>query len=635
MKTWADNCPTHFLHKYLLVKAEIASLNGKDLEAMDLYDSAIESARENKYIQNEALANELAAKFWLKRGKTEIAQLYLKKAHSRYQQWGAKRKLDDLEAKYPQLLAQKHSDRLHTTNGCLNRNSPLDFNTVMKASQSLSEEIVLSRLLEKMMQIVIENVGAETGFLLLPQHDEWFIEAESHLNSHEIKVLQSIPLENHPPLAASIIRYIARTQTPLVLNNATIEGNFTRDPHIVKHQTQSILCTPLKSRGQLIGILYLENKLIPSAFTPDRLEVVKLLSAQIVISIENARLYAQLEDKVAERTQELSQTVEHLKATQDELVQSEKMAALGKLIAGVAHEINTPLGAIRSSVGNIADFLNSTLAQLPAFFKQLSQARQHYFLNLVQKASQIDMTLSIREKRRLKNALISELEKHAIENADTIAMSLIGIGIYEDVTPFLPLLKDADSQAILENAYQLASLRKSVQAIKIASDRASKVVFALKNFARFDASGEKVQANITEGIETVLTLYHNQFKQGVLVKKHFAQLPPMWCYPDDLNQVWINLIHNALQAMDYKGTLTIEVLQQSEQVRVSITDSGKGIPPEIQPKIFEPFFTTKPAGEGNGLGLDIVRRIIDKHEGKIDVESTQGKTTFTVSLPLY
>ncbi|MEN8218267.1 MAG: ATP-binding protein [Pseudomonadota bacterium] len=528
----------------------------------------------------------------------------------------AKRKLDDLSP-----IAQKHSDRFHTTNGSLNRNSPLDFNTVMKASQSLSEEIVLSRLLEKMMQIVIENVGAEIGFLLLPQHDEWFIEAESHLDSHEIKVLQSIPLENHPPLAASIIRYVARTQTPLVLNNATIKGNFTRDPHIVKHQTQSILCTPLKSRGQLIGILYLENKLIPSAFTPARLEVVNLLSAQVVISIENARLYAQLEDKVAERTQEL--------------VQSEKMAALGKLIASVAHEINTPLGAIRSSVGNIADFMNSTLAQLPAFFKQLSQARQQDFLNIVQNFYQIDMTLSIKEKRRLKNALISELEKHAIENADTIAMLLIGIGLYEDVTPFLPLLKDADSQAILENAYQLASLRKSVQAITIASDRASKVVFALKNFARFDASGEKVQANITEGIETVLTLYHNQLKPGVLVKKHFAQLSPMWCYPDDLNQVWINLIHNALQAMDYKGTLTIEVLQQTEQVRVSITDSGKGIPPEIQPKIFEPFFTTKPAGEGNGLGLDIVRRIIDKHEGKIDVESTPGKTTFTVSIKYY
>ncbi len=533
-------------------------------------------------------------------------------------------------------LTLKSDNNFRTTND-VEPSTLLDFNSIIKASQTLSQEIVLRDLLKKMMKIVIENGGAEIGFLLLPQHEQWFIQAESHFDRSEVKVLQSIPLQKKLPM--SIIHYVVYTQCPVVLNNAAIEGRFIHDPHISMHQIQSVLCVPLKYTGQLIGILYLENNLSPSAFTPERVEIVELLSAQIAISIQNAYFYEELENKVAERTEKLSQTLDDLKATQDELVQSEKMAALGKLIAGVAHEINTPLGAIRSSVGNLADFLNSTLFQLPSFFKQLSQAEQQFFLNLLQKNFQIDIintTLSIKEKRRLKNILISELEKHAIEDRETKAMLLIGIGIYdyENMTPFLPLLKERNSQQILEKAYQLASLRKSVQTIKMASDRTTKVVFALKNFARFDSSAKKVQANIIEGIETTLTLYHNQLKSGVLVNKNYEELPPILCYPDDLNQVWLNLIHNALQAMAYKGTLTITVLRQGDQIQVSITDSGKGIPPDIQAKIFEPFFTTKGAGEGSGLGLDIVRRIIDKHAGKIEVESRLGKTTFMVFLPL-
>jgi signal transduction histidine kinase len=141
--------------------------------------------------------------------------------------------------------------------------------------------------------------------------------------------------------------------------------------------------------------------------------------------------------------------------------------------------------------------------------------------------------------------------------------------------------------------------------------------------------------NITQGIETVLTLYQNQIKQGVeVVRNYQAQLPAVQCYPDELNQVWTNLIHNALQAMDNQGTLTIDAVQKDTSVLVKITDSGKGIPPEILPNIFEPFFTTKPAGEGSGLGLDIVKKIIEKHQGKIDVESVPGQTAFTVSLPI-
>jgi PAS domain S-box-containing protein len=341
-----------------------------------------------------------------------------------------------------------------------------------------------------------------------------------------------------------------------------------------------------------------------------------------------------LERTVEERTQALSQALEHLKATQEELIQSEKMAALGQLIAGVAHEINTPLGAIRSSIKNIDDLLTNNLEKLPEFFQNLSPERQKYFLVLLSKSSYQTSSLSSKEKRQFKKDLKRQLESHSIENPDSIASTLVNIGVWDDIQPFLSLLKDPDSESILKTAYELATLQKSARTIATATERAAKVVFALKSYAHYDYSGEKVLANIIEGIETILTLYHNQLKQGVEVMKNYDEIPLIFCYPDELNQVWTNLVHNALQAMDYKGNLRIDVERQEPNVLVSITDSGKGIPAEIMPKIFEPFFTTKSAGEGSGLGLDIVKKIVEKHQGKIEFNSVSGKTTFTVVIPI-
>jgi len=342
-----------------------------------------------------------------------------------------------------------------------------------------------------------------------------------------------------------------------------------------------------------------------------------------------------LEEKVAERTQELSQILENLKKTQKELIHSEKMAALGQLIAGIAHEINTPLGAIRSSVDNIIQFLTHNLEQLPVFVQSLSPARQQDFFVLVKKITQPKTILSSKEKRKYRRALVRKLEKYDVDNKETIADTLVDIGIYEEIEPFLPLLTAPDAISILNTVYQLSSLPTSAQTIKIASDRAAKVILALKTFVHHDQSGEKIKVNIIESIDTILTLYQNQLKHGVEVVKNYIELPLVSCYSDEINQVWTNLIHNALQAMNNKGILKIDVAMQNEQtLAISITDNGSGIEDDIKPRIFEPFFTTKVAGEGSGLGLDIVQKIIDKHEGTITVESVPGQTTFRVCLPV-
>jgi predicted ATPase/serine phosphatase RsbU (regulator of sigma subunit)/tRNA A-37 threonylcarbamoyl transferase component Bud32 len=327
LKKWAHHAPMNYLHKFYLVEAEWHRVQGSEAVAMDYYKKAIALAKEHEYINEEALAHELAAKFYLALGQDKIAQVYMQDAHYCYLRWGATAKVNDLDTRYPQLLQRNTSNRgtlstkisLPPTTTGSSTSSELDLTTVMKASQTLSEEIVLDKLLAKLMRIIIENAGAQKGFLILETKGELLIEAKGAVDDNNITVLQSIPIESSDSVSPTIINYVARTSESVVLNNATREGNFTNDPYIKQHQPKSILCVPLLNQGKLISIVYLENNLTTGAFTPDRLEVLKVLSSSAAISIENARLYQNLEDKVSERTAQLAEANAEITALNEKL----------------------------------------------------------------------------------------------------------------------------------------------------------------------------------------------------------------------------------------------------------------------------------------------------------------------------
>lgn len=657
LQVWAAGCSENFTHKYSLVDAELASLLGNKERAIDLYDRALKGAEENRYLQEEALVNELAAKFYLEWGKEKIALGYMQEAYYCYARWGAKAKTNQLGEQYPQLLTpilQQSEPLLNLSNPrtstptiatVTNTSSVLDLASAIKASQALSEEIELDALLSKLMHIVLENAGADKGALVLNNSGTWEIAAQCVSGNCS---LSTIPLDQTDNLPSSIINTVKRTQQTLLINNIEQDKTFTRDPYLIQQQPQSLCCTPILNQGKLIGLLYLENNLAAEAFTPARITVLNLLTTQAAISIENARLYQQVDDynrtlerQVAERTEqlqhkneELAQTLQELKATQDELIQSEKMAALGQLVAGIAHEINTPLGAIRAAIGNTDKALEASLSQFPQLLPQLNPQQQADFFSVLEQALGTPPSLSTREKRQIKRTLTQQLESHEIANAKQLAHLLTEGGLHNSFDSQLSLLQTPQANQIVQIAYDIARLYANSQTINNAVERASKIVFALKNYARYDHSGEKQLVQITDGIETVLELYHNYLKKGVTVMRHYQPVPEISCYPDELVQVWTNLIHNAVQAMDSKGTLGIGVRQQNQAIVVEVTDFGCGIPPEILDKIFQPFFTTKPAGEGSGLGLDIVQKIIEKHQGTISVTSVPGNTTFTVTLPM-
>ncbi|MBD0302587.1 MAG: GAF domain-containing sensor histidine kinase, partial [Tolypothrix sp. T3-bin4] len=611
-------------------------LLGEYLKAMDDYDRAIFLAKQNEYINEEALAHELAAKFYLEWGKKKIAATYLTDAYYCYLRWGALAKVEDLQKRYPELLVpimqqekltfhpnEKSTVSIHISSSVPNTKETvtssktsiyniLDLAAVIKASQALSGEIELEQLLSTLITVVMENAGASKCALILRKGDNLTVTAVGSSSTFApiYTEFPSIDLESFYEIPVSLINYVKRTKEIFVIDDAKTVDFLLGDRYIVRQQPKSLLCIPIINQGKLLGILYLENNLTTGVFTRDRIEILKLLTTQAAISLENAILYKNLtqanesleeyshtlQKKVEERTQELSQinqnlqqAISELQNAQTHLIQSEKMSSLGQMVAGIAHEINNPI-----------NFIHGNITHPSAYAQDL--------------------------------------------------LDLIAIYQQEYPNPSSMIEKRAEE---LDLDFLIKDLPKLLDSMEVGSSRIRDIVLSLRNFSRLDES-EMKRVDIHEGIDNTLMILQHRLKEKskhpeIEVIKEYGQLPLVSCYAGQLNQAFMNILNNAIDALqesnDTDAIATYRKVRQirihtevvdSNTLRISIADNGSGMSDKVRQKIFDPFFTTKPIGSGTGLGLSISYQVVvDKHKGKLTCDSTPGKgTEFVIEIPM-
>ena len=318
VKAAARRCPENYLHKVWLLEAEVARIRGHRQRAMDLYDQAVNRALERQFWNDEGIAHERAANYYLSIGKTAIARTYLQAARQAFLKWGALSKAQQMKAQYPHLVDEDTASSPRSDN--------VDHLTVIKAAQAVSGEIVLENLNQKMMGILLENAGAQLGTMLFEQDGQW--------TAHDERV----------EVSQAVVQYVARTGESVVLHDACREGLFRNDLSLRVRRVKSLLCTPIRHQAKQVGLLYLENNVTTHAFTSERLELLQLLSTQFAISIENARLYANLEEQVRMRTADLEEANRQLENSIQETARAWSDVAVWEERTRIAHELHDVIG---------------------------------------------------------------------------------------------------------------------------------------------------------------------------------------------------------------------------------------------------------------------------------------------------
>lgn len=618
---WSLNCPENFQARQQLLQAEQAAFELRDSDAVTFYDRALQTAYQYHNHSIAALASERAATYFLRTGRRHLAIYSLNDACIAYQNWGAIRKTQQLRRQLTHLqpssmgqqppIADWQSTRsTHnpmTQFMALRSEMPsnLDWMTILKVSHTLSSEIVFTSLMEKLMRIVIENAGAQRGLLVMRRNDRWHIEAFGRVEQDRIEIHTYLDTATPEHLPFSLLSYVERTHQTVVLDHAAQDRQFGGDSYIRHYGTKSVLCFPILSQGKLSSILYLENNLAIGAFTDDRLEVLQLLTAQVVISMENARLYSDLQGYVQEvesknqalkqsqqkletQTQQTEQAFEQLKDTQAQLVQTEKMSSLGQLVAGVAHEIKNPLNFISGNV----DYAKSYVQQL--------------------------MTV---------------------------------IGIYQTHTQDPTIVQQIEQ---LDLPFIQEDLAKLLQSMALGTERIEHLIRSLQNFSRPSETHPEL-TNLHEGLETTLLILQprlkaTQFRPEISIQKHYSDIPAVECFPGEINQVFMNLIANAIDAIDERceqfsfdqnqatpDVITLRTEVQDDRVCIRVEDSGIGLSEQVRSEVFKTFYTTKPVGKGTGLGLSISAQIvIDHHQGSLTCQALaiDRGAEFRVELPI-
>ncbi|WP_437617414.1 trifunctional serine/threonine-protein kinase/ATP-binding protein/sensor histidine kinase [Sorangium sp. So ce1151] len=588
------HCPKTIAHKLALVQAERAHVEGRDADARTAFERAVTLARGSGYVHEEALACERLARFHLKQREVRQARTRFREAHEAYLRWGAVTKAKALEHELPHLVPRIASVTFSPVTLTGTRGGEWDLNvldliSVINASQAISREVDRDRLLMRLMDLLIETGGAESGVLLRERDGQWLVEAEKSLNEEQVSVFQSMDMTDLKARGfrgapESVINYVARTGEPLVIDDAMASPQFRRDPYVARHQVVSILCFLLPRQAERRSLVYLENNLMKGAFTPGRIKILLLLSTQAMISLDNAVLYRTLERRVEERTRELQEKNEELVAAmarlreaQDRLIVQDRLASLGTLTAGVAHELRNPL----NFVNNFAQLGVGIVHEAKAKLGELAAGRAGVEEPLTDLLDDLEVSMSrIQESGRRMDGIVGSMLEHS------------GGGKGER--------QETDLNGLVEKFASLAvqELRGRRPPVDVALD---------------------LELDPSSG--------------------------PLLLVPQEISRVILNLVNNAGHAVNakqkeardprYRPHIRVATRNIGDRVELRIHDNGVGIPAEIRDRIFTPFFTTKQTGEGTGLGLSICYDIIVKsHRGNIRFLSKEGEfTEFVISLP--
>jgi len=646
---WAESCPATFAHKHLLVSAEWARLEGREVEAMRLYEQAIRLAAERGFLQDQALASELAARFYRNRGFERLADFYLGEARDCYARWGAL-------AKVAQLDQSRHVGQQPPLSPKPTIEAPVeqfDLTTVIKMSQAVAGEIVIEKLIETLMVIAVEHAGADRGLLLLPHGGQYRIEAEARSGRDGVRVrlfeTPVAPLE----FPVRILERVVRTQSQVILDDARGRHAFVGDDYIGRKQARSLLCLPLLKQAELTGVLYLENSLASHVFTPARIAVLELLASQAAIALENARLYRD----VAEREAKIRRLVDaniigiFISNGKEKIIEANdaflrmlgydrKDLALGRirwtdLTAPEWRDRNSQMVEEVKATGiaqpHENEYLRKDGSRVPVLVGAASYEKTEN--------QRVAFVLDLTERRQAEEAL-RELESDFAHMNRVSMLGELAASLSHEIAQ--PISSARNNARAAQNFLgmepsDLGEVREALGSVVADTDRVGEIIDRIREQIK-KAPPRKERFDLNSASDEVITLARSVTnRNNVLIETRLATgFSVVHGDRVQLQQVLLNLILNAVEAMGAVETGARELLISTEReqkgVLVAVRDSGPGIDPTHLGRMFEAFYTTKSGG--TGMGLSICRSIIDAHGGRLWAEANQPRgAVFWFTLP--